>query len=80
MNSHLWRALLALGFALFLAIILDWGQRTARLPSDDPLEREAAGIFKASIVPILWLGIFLACVMGISWFIEGLRLSPWLHV
>lgn len=80
MNSHLWHSLIAFAFALLLAGILDWGQRTARLPNDDPLEREAAGIFKSTIVPILWLGIFIACIMGVSWGIEGLRLSKWLHV
>lgn len=80
MNSHIWYALSAAGFALFLVFIIDWGQKTCRLPSDDPLEREAAGIFKSAIVPILWLGVFLACIMTVSWGIEGLRLSKWLHV
>lgn len=80
MNNYLWLALAAFVFALLLAGILEWGQKTARLPSDDPLEREAAGIFRATIVPILWLGIFAACVLGVSWLVEGLRLTPWLHV
>lgn len=80
MNNYLWLALSAFGFAVLLVVILEWGQKTARLPSDDLLEREAAGIFRATIVPILWLGIFAACVLGVSWLIEGLRLTPWLHV
>lgn len=80
MNNYLWLALAAFVFALLLAGILEWGQKTARLPSDDPLEREAAGIFRATIVPILWLGIFATCVLGVSWLVEGLRLTPWLHV
>lgn len=80
MNNYLWLAVAAFGFAALLVGILEWGQKTSRLPSDDPLEREAAGIFRATIVPILWLGIFAACVLGVSWLIEGLRLSKWLHV